>query len=126
MEGLSFLAARRRGPCECGDVFDDTEGGERLINHRPVAVRWGSGSGIDPIMLHALPFWLICGFLQSRSLPRVSILTPSAANHVPGSYFDCIWSVPLGGTVEAAVRLCVIVHFSLPSEPMRHPGEHED
>ena len=66
MGGMSFLAARRRGPCECGDVFDDTEGGERLINHRAVAVRWGSGSGIDLIMLHALPFGSICDYLFGR------------------------------------------------------------
>ena len=63
---MGGVVLRRRGPCECGDVFDDTEGGERLINHRAVAVRWRSGSGIDLIMLHALPFGSICGYLFRR------------------------------------------------------------
>ena len=70
MEGLSLLAARRPGQRECRGAFDDTEGGERLINHRAVAVRWGSGSGIDLIMLHALPFGLICDYLLSRREPE--------------------------------------------------------
>ena len=89
-------------------------------------MRWGSGGGFDLILLHALPFWFICGLLQSRLLAQVSVLTPSAANHVPGSYVECIWRITLGGTMEAAVRLGILVHFSLPAELMRQPGEHEE
>ena len=108
----------------CRWAFHDTEDGVRLINHRSVAVRWGSGSGIDLIMLHALPFWLIWQHLQSQREPRVCLLKPSAANHVRGSYFDCIFSISLGGTMEAAVTFSILVHFSLPAKPMRQPGEH--
>ena len=89
-------------------------------------MRWGSGGGLDLILLHALLFGFICGLLQSRLLARVSILTPSPANHVPGSYVECIRSVTLGGIMEAAVTFCILVHFSLPAKPMRQPGEHEE
>ena len=87
-------------------------------------MRWGSGGGIDLILLHALPFWFICGLLQSWLLARVSFLTPSPANHVPASYVDCISAISFGGTMEAAVTFGILVHFSLPAELMRQPGEH--
>ena len=87
-------------------------------------MRWGSGSGIDLILLHALRFWFICGLLQSRRRARVCVLTPSGANHISGSHFKCIWLIPLGGTVQAAVSICILVHFSLLAKPMRQPGEH--
>ena len=89
-------------------------------------MRWGSGGGIDLIMLHTLPFWLISGFLQSQREPRVCVLTPSASNHISGSHFECIWRIPLGGTVEAVVTFGILVHFSLPAEPICQPGEHEE
>ena len=51
---------------------------------------------------------------------------PSAANHVSGSYSNCIWTGDLGGTMEAAVIFGILVHFSLLAEPLRQPGEHEE
>ena len=54
---------------ECCGVYDNTEGGERLINHQGWPVRWGSGGGLDLILLYALRFWLVSGFLQSRREP---------------------------------------------------------
>ena len=53
----------RRGQRECRGAFDHTEDGERLIHLHGWPVRWGSGGGIDLIMLHALRFWFICGLL---------------------------------------------------------------
>ena len=32
----------------------------------------------------------------------------------------------LGETVQWAVTFGILVHFSLPAEPMRQPGEHEE
>ena len=77
-------------------------------------------------MLHALPFGLILQRLPSRREPGGGVLTPCPANHVRRSYFECIWRITLDGTVEAAVTFGILVHFSLPSEPLRQPGEHEE
>ena len=66
---VTLSNTERRGQRECRGIFDDTEDGERLINHRSLAVRWGSGSGIDLIMLRVLPFGSICGYLLSRRDP---------------------------------------------------------
>ena len=62
----------------CRWAFHDTEDGVRLINHRPVAVRWGSGSGIDLIMLYALRFWFILGCILPPK-KRTSELSSLAA-----------------------------------------------
>ena len=49
-----------RGP------FYDSDSGERLITHQPPPLSLELGGGFDLILLHALPFWFICGCLQSR------------------------------------------------------------
>ena len=50
--------------------FYDSDSGERLITHQPPPLSLELGGGFDLILLHALPFGLICDYLLSRRLPE--------------------------------------------------------
>jgi len=54
---------------ECRGVFYDSDSGERLITHQPPPLSLELGGGFDLILLYALRFWLISGFLLSRREP---------------------------------------------------------
>ena len=104
MEGLSFLAAQRSGQRECCGVYDDTEGGERLITHQPPPLWLELGGGIDLIMLHALPFGSICDYLFGRW--QAGTRTER-------------WALQ-----HYASRLCILLHLSDNTRRDRAMGRH--